>query len=511
MDTRRELQLALWRAACRHIDLSEGLAELAGAVRQAVPYAAMRIFTLGAGRCVLAASDPPSDPRLSLSSDETRPIARFAARGGLAVLDTRRPEPSLLTPLAGALGSGIHLCGGLQRAGHGEGVVVWTLPATGAPDPTTIDLLAATLEPLAVALDNSHRFHELEALRRSAEADRAGALRRLGRETLTEPVVGEQSGLRGVMERVGVVAGSDVPALILGETGSGKEVIARAIHERSARHAGPFIRVNCGAVPPDLIDSQLFGHERGAFTGATDRRQGWFERADTGTLLLDEVGELTPAAQVRLLRVLQEGVLERVGGQAPVRVDCRILAATHRDLAEMVRQRTFREDLWYRLAVFPIYVPPLRDRPEDLRPLAEHFAHRAAVRFGLPEFEITEPDLARLAAYPWPGNIRELGAVIDRAALLGQGHRLALETALGDPTPHPHHRFPTPTGQPATIPPPASRTLDDAVRAAIRTALDHCRGKVEGPGGAAEMLGINPNTLRSKMKKLGIPTTRKHP
>jgi transcriptional regulator with GAF, ATPase, and Fis domain len=502
------LQLALWRAACRHIDIADGVAELAAAVRASVPVGPMRLFAIDAGRCVLAASDPPATTPLDLPTGDTEPIARFAARGGLIRFNADRPGRSLLAGLAPALGPGTHLCGALQRAGVPEGVVTWSPVATTTDFPPEIaETLNAALEPIAIALDTSHRFRELMSLRRAAEADRASALRRLGRDSLAEQVIGEQSGLRAVMDRVSLVARSDVPVLILGETGSGKEVIARTIHERSARHAGPFLRVNCGAIPPDLIDSQLFGHERGAFTGATERRLGWFERADAGTLLLDEIGELPLAAQVRLLRVLQEGVLERVGGQQPVRVDCRIIAATHRDLAEMVRQRAFREDLWYRLAVFPIFVPPLRDRPEDLRPLAEQFAHRAAVRFGLPEFEITLADLQQLAAYHWPGNIRELAAVIDRAALLGRGHRLALDAALGSPE---HHI--SPPRHPATPTTANQRTptLDDTIRAAIQQALGRSAGKVEGPGGAARALGLNPNTLRSKMKKLGIRPNSPH-
>ena len=185
------------------------------------------------------------------------------------------------------------------------------------------------------------------------------------------------------MERVELVSKSDVPVLIFGETGSGKEVVARAIHNRSPRAKRPFIRVNCGAIPHELIDSQLFGHEKGAFTGATETRQGWFERADGGTLLLDELGELPLAAQVRLLRILQDGWLDRVGGQRPISVDVRIVAATHRDLPAMVAAGQFREDLWYRLAVFPIVLPPLRERREDIPELARHFAQRAATRFGL--------------------------------------------------------------------------------------------------------------------------------
>ena len=193
------------------------------------------------------------------------------------------------------------------------------------------------------------------------------------------------------------MAQSDVPVLILGETGTGKEVVSRAIHTRSPRAAAPFIRVNCGAIPPELIDSQLFGHEKGSFTGAADTRKGWFERADGGTLFLDEIGELPLPAQVRLLRVLQDGFIERVGGQQPIRVDVRIVAATHRDLAAMVKSGTFREDLWYRINVFPILLPRLRERVEDIPALARHFAQRAANRFGLRYVEPTPADLHRAA------------------------------------------------------------------------------------------------------------------
>src|SRR4029453_8506677 len=200
--------------------------------------------------------------------------------------------------------------------------------------------------------------------------------------------------------------------------GTGKEVVSRAIHTRSTRGAAPFIRVNCGAIPSELVDSQLFGHERGSFTGAADTRKGWFERADGGTLFLDEIGELPLPAQVRLLRVLQDGFIERVGGQQPLKVDVRIVAATHRDLAAMVKNATFREDLWYRINVFPILLPRLAERIEDIPALARHLAQRAANRFGLPFVEPTTADLHALLNYSWPGNIRELGAVMHRAAIL---------------------------------------------------------------------------------------------
>ena len=310
---------------------------------------------------------------------------------------------------------------------------------------------------------------------------------------MDDTIVGEQGGLRRVMERINLVAGSDVPVLIFGETGTGKELIARTIHNHSKRKNGPFIRVNCGAIPPDLIDSQLFGHERGAFTGAFESRKGWFERADNGTLFLDEVGELPLPAQVRLLRVLQDGWIERVGGKQSIRVDVRIVLATHRDLASMVAQGSFREDLWYRIATFPIYLPALRDRTEDMKQLAEHFARRSAHRFGLPERLPTQKDLQLLLAYSWPGNIRELGAVIDRAALLGNGRRLEIAVSLGWGS--------------QTVPTANSNTgttenirdskypaiLDEVIKRHIEKTLTYTRGRVEGVNGAAALLDINPN------------------
>ena len=233
------------------------------------------------------------------------------------------------------------------------------------------------------------------------------------------------------MQRVDLVSRSEVPVLILGETGTGKELVARAIHNRSERHSGPVHARQLRRDPARADRLATVRPREGSFTGAAETRQGWFERADMGTLFLDEIGELPLDAQVRFLRVLQDGFVERVGGAKPIRVNVRVVAATHRDLASMVREGAFREDLWYRIAVFPILLPPLRDRAEDIPALARHFAERAAIRFGLAPVVPTDADIQLLQSYDWPGNIRELGAVIDRAAILGNGHSLELAAALG--------------------------------------------------------------------------------
>lgn len=342
-----------------------------------------------------------------------------------------------------------------------------------------------------------------------------------------EAIVGSESGLRAVMERVHVVATSDMPVLILGETGTGKEVVARSIHGRSPRRSKPFIRVNCGAIPPELIDSQLFGHERGSFTGASEQRKGWFERADGGTLFLDEIGELPLAAQVRLLRVLQEHQFERVGGQEHIHVDVRIVAATHRDLSVMVHNRTFREDLWYRINVFPILLPGLRERAEDIPALVRHFAKRAADRFGLHHVEPSLAEIKQLMNYRWPGNIRELQAVIDRAVILGGGKSLEVALSLGNTLiePRAHAASNEPTfyeviPESSTYIHGSARSdiqsvntgpvdsLDSAIVRHIELALAATNGQIEGIRGAAQLLGVNPHTLRAKMRKLSIDWNR---
>ena len=315
-----------------------------------------------------------------------------------------------------------------------------------------------------------------------------------------ERLIGGDTGLAAVMTRARIVSRSAAPVLLFGETGTGKEIIARSIHEHSPFRSGPFRRVNCGAIPAELIDSELFGHEQGSFTGAVSRRKGWFEQADGGTLFLDEVGELALAAQVRLLRVVQDSELVRVGGERPIKVNIRIVAATHRDLPSMVEQQTFREDLYYRLSVFPIVIPPLRDRPSDIRAFAEYFAERAANRFGLRQVPITDDDVQLLAEYPWPGNVREMAAVMDRAVLIGQGRTLNVAGALGQSA-----KTSAPAAARATNASPGRiAPLDVVIRQHIETALEATSGRVEGAHGAARLLKINPHTLRARMRKLKI-------
>jgi transcriptional regulator with GAF, ATPase, and Fis domain len=386
--------------------------------------------------------------------------------------------------------------------------------------------MAAVLHgPFAVALTNDRRLRELMALKEAAEADRQSLLLRLKRQDISDLIVGAEGGLRGVMQRVQLVARAETPVLILGETGTGKEVVARAIHQQSQRASGPFLRVNCGAIPSELIDSELFGHERGSFTGAVATRKGWFERADGGTLFLDEIGELSAAAQVRLLRILQDGSFQRVGGQQTLTVNVRVIAATNRDLHRMVSEGQFREDVWYRIAVFPIHLPALRERPEDIPTLARHFALRASERLGLAPQAPSPADLALLTAYDWPGNVRELAAVLERAAILGDGKRLEVAAALGVGGGRPVTLLPLGLGAGRGVPvrsetavveptvglPPGAATLAELERRHIEETLAQTAGRVEGHFGAARILGINPNTLRGRMRKLGIDPRRFRP
>ncbi len=313
--------------------------------------------------------------------------------------------------------------------------------------------------------------------------------------TTADDVIGADAGLRDVMDLAHRAAPLSSTVLLLGETGVGKDVVANVIHHGSPRREGPFIKVNCGAIPDGLIDSELFGHEAGAFTGAHREQRGRFERADGGTIFLDEVGDLPPHAQVRLLRVLQNREFERVGATRTIKVDIRVIAATHRDLSAMVASGRFREDLWFRLNVFPIVIPPLRLRRDDVPALVRHFVEVKRRELGLPASPAIAPGaLVRLQEYDWPGNVRELENLVEREMIRSGGAPLRFDEIGASGT--------------SREGPPAARRgpirLDEAMAAHVEGVLAMTSGKIHGPGGAAELLGVHANTLRNQMDRLGI-------
>ena len=303
-------------------------------------------------------------------------------------------------------------------------------------------------------------------------------------------IIGNSPALEFALAEVERVAPTDSTVLVLGETGTGKELIARAIHNLSPRFGRPFVKLNCAAIPFDLLESELFGHEKGAFTGAIAQKIGRFEMAHTGTLFLDEIGDLPPALQPKLLRVLQEQEFERLGSGRTHRIDVRLVAATHHDLAQMVTRKEFRSDLYYRLNVFPILLPPLRERREDIPPLVLHFVETFSRRMGKPIRHIPSETLAAFSSYSWPGNIRELQNLIERAVIRSNDGILPNPLSADENKP--------------VTPPPAQGTFSDSTRAVILQALKATGWVIGGKGGAADRLGLKRTTLIAKMKKLGI-------
>jgi transcriptional regulator with GAF, ATPase, and Fis domain len=363
-----------------------------------------------------------------------------------------------------------------------------------------VRLLSLIHDPLAIAMSNILRHQEVVNLKDMLADDNRFFQKQL-LELSGDQIIGADSGLKGVMKMAHQVAPLDSPVMLFGETGAGKEVIANAIHNNSRRREGPFIKVNCGAIPMTLMDSELFGHEKGAFTGAFERKRGRFERADGGTIFLDEIGDLPLAAQIRLLRVLQNKEFDRVGGSQTIKVDVRVISATNKNLAELVSSRRFREDLYYRLNVYPITIPPLRHRKEDIPILIRHFFDRKSkeLRIHTPP-PLDAEALGRLQSHHWPGNVRELENWVERTLIHSQGtagepiggnvfmdnEPAALEV---DISPRPEVSIPS---------------MEQAIRAQISTALKRCNGKVEGADGAAALLRMNPSTLWGKMRKLNI-------
>ncbi|MBX3353780.1 MAG: sigma-54-dependent Fis family transcriptional regulator [Phycisphaeraceae bacterium] len=357
--------------------------------------------------------------------------------------------------------------------------------------------------------DELNRLRE-QLARAERARERLGAIQRETAGDFSTPpdIIGGSAPMLRVFDQIERVATADATVLVHGETGSGKDLIARAIHAKSRRAHQAFIAVNCAALPETLIESELFGHERGAFTGADRQRLGKFELADTGTLFLDEIAELSPAAQAKLLRVLQNGLFERVGGAETIRVDVRLIAATHRDLAKQVERGRFREDLFYRLNVFRIDAPPLRDRRDDLRALIEFLHEKHARRMGRPALPLSERSMRRVLAYRWPGNVRELENSVERATLLADGPELEIE--LPDaPTPGQGGEGGR-SGRNEETPRDVllDLTAEQLQRLQIMHALETNDYRVFGDDGAAKKLGMNPQTLLSRMDKLGIPRPR---
>ena len=375
--------------------------------------------------------------------------------------------------------------------------------------PEHVRLLSLLDKPCAIALTNSLRYRELKNLKEILADDNRYLQEELNK-IAGEKVIGAGQGLKEVMEMVHQVSPLESPVLLLGETGTGKEVIANAIHNLSLRKEGPFIRVNCGAISPSLLDSELFGYEKGAFTGAISRKRGRIERAQGGTLFLDEIGELSAQAQIRLLRVLQEKEIDRVGGSETVRVNIRIIAATHRNLEKMMDEQKFRADLFFRLRVFPISIPPLRDRKTDIPALTRHFILKKSREMKRPHIPVPSTlAMSRLMAYHWPGNIRELENAVERSLIIDRSN-LLLFKEIGT-----KESITTPASLTGEIPneslnnlyepeKPETLELDQVMVNHICHVLDLCKGRVEGEKGAAKRLNINPSTLRKRMKKLNI-------
>jgi formate hydrogenlyase transcriptional activator len=502
--------LAVSQAANSQRDLSSVLEATAAALEGLVPVDGMGVFTYEGERYRIRAIHARNAPRRSGESQQAY-LGRFAHATGAsdrtyvarlrdAIQRDRRTlvfnDPNELR--ARLEGSASRLAGAecavVIPLSMGEAFVAGLTVIRTTPSPFTPDevaILDDVARPVTTAVANALAFDEVQKLRSLVE-DENLTLREEIATAAAGGIIGASARLRDVLERVGRVAGTDATVLITGETGTGKELVARAIHAGSPRARRALVKVSCAALPEGLVASELFGHERGAFTGALERRRGRFELAAGGTIFLDEVGELPSPVQVALLRVLQEREFERLGGSETLRTDARVVAATNRDLRDAAREGRFRSDLFFRLNVFPVHVPPLRERAEDIPLLAEYWVSQYARRVGKAIKGIDEPAMAALCAYRWPGNIRELQNVVERAVILARGSLLGISD----------FELPSLAAAPEAAHPARADRADE--RPQIEEALGASRGRVSGEGGAAEVLGVPPSTLESRIRRLGI-------
>jgi len=494
-DDRYRALLAVSEAIVAQRDLQPLLHDLAGRLHQVVcfDYLTVVLHDAPTGTMRMHVVDPPEPVEIVLPPDDDPAGLVWQTQRPLCAscITELRRWPRLLEILEP---HGIQSCCWLPltTARRRLGTLNFTSKQVGAYDAADLDFLQHVANQVAVAVENALAFQELAALKDRLAQEKAY----LEEEARTEQIgdmVAVSGALRAVLKKVKTVAPTGSTVLICGETGTGKELVARALHDLSPRRERTFVKLNCAAIPTGLLESELFGHERGAFTGAIMQKVGRFELANRGTLFLDEVGDIPLELQPKLLRVLQEQEFERLGGTRTIKVDVRLVAATNRDLAQMVADGRFRSDLYYRLNVFPVTLPPLRERRDGIPSLVRHFAQQFARRMGKRIESVPTEVMDALVRYPWPGNVRELQNVIERAIILSRGSALEI-----------------PTGelQSSSVqtqgPPGAAGTLADAERAHILGALRETRWVVAGPKGAAARLGMKRSTLQKKMQKLGI-------
>jgi formate hydrogenlyase transcriptional activator len=457
--------------------------------------------------------DQPGRAQIALVSDPRNEDARagewFDLEGSLAGAALASREPVVVDPIDTAkarypeerwlapLGYGSVVSFPLLFEDEALGVLNIAHPPSEGLLDCCFQVARQVAHLVAIALHNSLMVEEVKRLNRLLDRENTLLKEEIRQIRRDSRYVAESPAMKAVLERVRLAAPSGTTVLVRGETGTGKEGLARMVHDLSPRFGAPFVAVNLGALPDTLIESELFGHEKGAFTGALRRRAGKFEQAEGGTLFLDEIGDAPPSVQVRLLRVLQEREIQRVGGAEAVKVDVRVVAATNRDLERMVKDGTFREDLYYRLAIFPVTLPPLRERREDIRPLATYFLERQASLMNRKPPRVPDDVWAALERHDWPGNVRELENYLQRALILSPGSELRLP----DP--------PAPAARRDAAAASAAHDVgrfDDEVRELIERALARCSGRVYGPQGAAALLGLKPTTLQGKMRKYGVAT-----
>ncbi|HJU68287.1 MAG TPA: sigma 54-interacting transcriptional regulator [Gemmatimonadaceae bacterium] len=439
-------------------------------------------------------SPPPEFHRQPLDSQLPAAVL-LRSRTPMLIQDWRN-TPMAQDPLISKLWAALGIVGlaGYPLEFRGEPLGVMGYLAGRRVEAHEFEVLGIFAEQAAMAIKNAYLFRERERYKNRLQVENAYLQNEIRTDRGFDDIVGQSPALQGVLRKVRQVASAETTVLLTGETGTGKELIARAIHESSPRKDRAMIKVNCGAIPQGVVESELFGHEKGAFTGAIQKRIGRFELADKGTLFMDEVGELPLDTQVKLLRVLQEREFERVGNTSAIKVDVRLIAATNRDLDREVKEGRFRPDLFYRLNVFPIRIPPLRERAGDIPMLVDHFLAQFQRKMCKPLKSVTKSSLEQMQRYSWPGNIRELQNVLERACVLARGPEVELASPLRSP----------PAASTTSAPDAGIPTLADYERAQIRRALAAVNGRVHGPSGAAALLGVNPSTLRSRMQKLGI-------